>query len=231
MATVPGRRAAVPDFVNTLYRDNPVDPDGTMDGVENYYIRGWEPQKVHQMQFTLLNTWGGANWFDASQIIGIFEFGGTLFPDMPELSELQFNGAEVKTHASVGADSTTNGFDSANLGVCDDTCRQNPTAQPLDHFPTRFSWGIRAVALFRYQNALFGANIEPLLGFFWDVNGIAPGLGQNFVEGNKQILTGLRFDYLNKWIGEVRLTTFTGGSDYNSRRDRDNVSVYLGYTF
>ena len=87
------------------------------------------------------------------------------------------------------------------------------------------------MALFRYQNALFGANIEPLLGFFWDVNGIAPGLGQNFVEGNKQILTGLRFDYLNKWIGEVRLTTFTGGSDYNSRRDRDNVSVYLGYTF
>lgn len=231
VATVPGRRAAVPDFVNTLYRDNPVDPDGTMDGVENYYIRGWEPQKVHQMQFTLLNTWGGANWFDASQIIGIFEFGGTLFPDMPELSELQFNGAEVNTHASVGADSTTNGFDSANLGVCDDTCRQNPTAQPLDQFPTRFSWGIRAVALFRYQNALFGANIEPLLGFFWDVNGIAPGLGQNFVEGNKQILTGLRFDYLNKWIGEVRLTTFTGGSDYNSRRDRDNVSVYLGYTF
>lgn len=234
VGVIPSRRAAVPDFAETLFRNNPVDGDGTMDGEANYEIQGWVPQRVHQLQFTLLNSFGGSNWFDADQILTVFEFGGTLFPDMPELSELQFNGAEVNTHASTGADGTTNGFDSSNIATdddCNDACRQNPTAQPLDHFPTEFSWGIRSIALFRYQNALFGANIEPLLGFFWDVNGIAPGLGQNFVEGNKQILTGLRFDYLNKWIGEVRLTTFTGGSDYNSRRDRDNLSVYLGYTF
>ncbi len=234
---LPGRRSAVPDFVNTLYRDNPVDADGTRNGVENYYIRGWEREQVHQLQFTFINTWGGANWFDASQILTVAEIGGTYLPNMPEYSELQYNGAEVNTHASVGADNTTNGFDSGSLGAAcqgldnPNSCRQNPTSQALDHFPTDFSWGVRVLSIFRYQNALLGANLEPIVGFFWDVNGIAPGLGQNFIEGNKTLITALRFDYLNKWVGEVRLTTFTGGSDYNSRRDRDNVYVYLGYNF
>lgn len=236
--SLPGRRAGVPDYVETLFRNNPVDPDGTMNGVENYYIQGYESQPVHQMQYTLLNTFGGANWLNASQIIAIFEFGGTYFPDMPDLSELQFNGAETNTHISVGADGTQNGdIDSATFGdACGgqanpDRCRQNPTAAPLDHFPDKFSWGYRAVAVLRYQNALFGANLEPILGLFHDVKGIAPGVGQNFSEGNMQILTGLRFDYLNKWVGEVRLTTFTGGSDHNSRSDRDNVFAYIGYNF
>ena len=230
-AVIPGRRSAVPDYFHTLFRDRPVDPDGTMNGVENYYIPGFERQKVHQLQFTLLNTFGGANWFNASQIIAIFEFGGTLFPDMPELNQLQFNGAETNTHISTGADGNSNGFDSADFTVCTDSCRQNPTPAPIDHFPTQFSWGYRAVALFRYQNALFGANIEPLLGVFHDVKGIAPGVGQNFQEGRMEILTGLRFDYLNKWVGEVRLTTFTGGSDRNSSSDRDNLMAFVGYNF
>ena len=231
IATIPGRRSAVPDYFHTLFRNQPVDADGTMGGVANYYIPGFERQKVHQLQFTLLNTFGGANWFNASQIIAIFEFGGTLFPDMPSLDQLQFNGAETNTHFSVGANGTSNGSDSADFTVCDDSCRQNPTAAPVDHFPTEFSWGYRAVALFRYQNALFGANIEPLLGVFHDVKGIAPGVGQNFSEGNMEILTGLRFDYLNKWVGEVRLTTFTGGSDHNANSDRDNLMAFVGYNF
>lgn len=231
VTTFPGRRSAVPDYFNTLFRGQPVDEDGTMNGVENYYIPGFERQKVHQLQFTLLNTFGGANWFNASQIIAIFEFGGTLFPDMPELSRLQFNGAETNTHISGGANGTSNGFDSAEFTLCDDSCRQNPTAAPIDHFPTEFSWGYRAVALFRYQNAIFGANVEPLLGVFHDVKGIAPGVGQNFQEGRMEILTGLRFDYLNKWVGEVRLTTFTGGGDRNSSSDRDNLMAFVGYNF
>ena len=257
VGSVGSRRAAVPDFVNTIYRDNPVNPNGSMtiDGEEvfNYYIPGFERQKVHQLQFTLLNTFGGANWLNASQIITIFEFGGTYFPDMPALSELQFNGAETNTHITAGADATDNGIFSFDRLPAGDACRpenappgtdpgpgrggvnsnclQNPTAAPLDHFPTEFSWGYRAVALLRYQNALFGANIEPLIGVFHDVQGIAPGVGQNFSEGNMQILTGLRFDYLNKWVGEVRLTTFTGGSDRNARSDRDNLSAFIGYNF
>lgn len=248
VGNVGSRRAAVPDFVNTIYRDNPVNPNGSMtingEEVFNYYIPGFERQKVHQMQFTLLNTFGGANWLNASQIIAIFEFGGTYFPDMPELSELQFNGAETNTHITSGADLTSNGIFSFDGLADDDACRdetapggvapgclQNPTAAPLDHFPDKFSWGYRAVAVLRYQNALFGANLEPILGVFHDVQGIAPGVGQNFSEGNIQILSGLRFDYLNKWVGEVRLTTFTGGSDHNARSDRDNVFAYIGYNF
>ncbi|MBZ4369960.1 DUF1302 domain-containing protein, partial [Mycobacterium tuberculosis] len=77
--------------------------------------------------------------------------------------------------------------------------------------------------LTRFDSALLGANLEFLNGFFHDVGGIGPGLGQNFVEGRRQVLSGVRFDYLARFIGELRYTWFTGGGTRDALRDRDNV--------
>jgi hypothetical protein len=112
------------------------------------------------------------------------------------------------------------------------TVRQNPTAWK-DHggFGTKQSYGYRLVTLTRYDSALFGANIEFLNALFHDVHGVGPGLGQNFVGGRKQILSGIRFDYLSRIFGEVRYTWFTGGGVRDAQRDRDNLMVYGGYQF
>lgn len=232
--TLPGRRSAAPDFVATNYRGQAP--------TAGSYVRGWEPMKIGQANLNLLKTIGGDNPLGATQISLLLEMGYTHILDFPELSELQFNGAGTDTHISSGADGSvginprdvrTNPNDpstSSTDGTL--TVRQNPTAwYDRGGFGTAESYGYRLVTLVRYDNAFLGANVELLNTFFHDVEGVGPGLGQNFVEGRKQILSGVRVDYLSRFIGEVRYTWFTGGGIRDPLRDRDNLLVYLGYLF
>lgn len=236
IATLPGRRSAVPDFV-TQYRNPGCAPNCVQPG---QYIRGYEPMKIGQLNLSLLKTVGGDNPLGASQITMLLETGFTHLIDFPDISELQFNGAGTDTHVSAGADGSkginpadvrTNPNDpSTNKSAT--TVRQNPTAWPdRDAYGTKYSYGYRFVTLTRYDSALFGANLEFLNALFHDVRGVGPGLGQNFVGGRKQILSGIRFDYLSRVFGEIRYTWFTGGGVRDSLRDRDNLMIYGGYQF
>ena len=246
-ATVlPSRRAALPDYVQTIYRQQEVQPGA--------YIRGFERLKQGQLTTTLLKTFGGDNLLRASQILLVAEAGLTHIVDMPSLSEVQFQGGETNTHISRGADGTINEgiTDSAiatnatntqgdgdprcerqtydSIGGAEaESCRQNPTAEDPDKFGTEFSSGVRILSLIRYQDFFAGVNFEPLLALFYDIDGIGPGLGQNFQEGRTTALLGLRFDYLSRWFGEVRYTYLDG--DLNAQRDRDNIAVTVRYEF
>ncbi|HEY0916450.1 MAG TPA: DUF1302 domain-containing protein [Solimonas sp.] len=227
---LPGRRTAVPDFISQ-YRGVSVNPGD--------YIRGYERMKVGQLGTTFLKTIGGDNWVNASQVTLLLELGMTHVLDMPKLSELQFQGGGVDTHISGGADgslginpvdvrSDPNDPSSSNTTA---SLRQNPTAQRKGNFGTEYSYGYRLVTLTRFDDAFANVNLEFLNAFFHDVEGTAPGLGQNFVDGRMQIISGVRFDYLATWNGEVRYTWFTGGADRDALRDRDNLMLSLGYQF
>lgn len=231
-ATLPGRRTAVPDFI-TQYRGVTYQPGD--------YIRGYERMEVGQLGTTFLRIFGGGdNPFGASQMTVLLELGMTHVLDFPELHELQFQGGGVDTHISNGADGSV-GFnprdvrsdpnDPRSSRVSDNTLRQNPTAQKRANYGTEYSYGYRFVTLTRYDDAIYGINFELLNALFHDVEGTAPGLGQNFVEGRKQIISGIRFDYLATWNGEIRYTWFTGGEDRDASRDRDNLMLSLGYLF
>lgn len=253
VATLPGRRTAVPDFL-TEYRG------GVAGDVQpGQYIRGYESAKIGQAGLTLLKTVGGDNFLGASQITMLLEMGHTHVFDFPGLDELQFNGAGTDTHASAGIggsrginprdirtdvnDPSSHRCDAvtptANQSQADATTAcyrllQNPIPQgqvDIGAFGSQDSYGYRFVTLTRYDSALFGANIEFLNAFFHDVEGVGPGLGQNFVEGRKQILSGIRFDYLSRFVGELRYTWFTGGGLRDQTRDRDNIFFFLGYQF
>lgn len=243
VATIPGHRAATATFT-PVYRNVRRRNDGDAFGyAAGDYIRGYERMKQGQIDVTLLKTIGGDNPIGATQITLVFEFGHTYVFDFPELSEIQFNGAGTDTHPSVGADGTTginpvdlrlnpNDPTSVDPDLSQPGLRQNPTAhQDLGGFGTQQSYGYRAVALSRYDNAFLGVNLEFLTGFFHDVEGVGPGIGQNFVEGRKQSLFGIRGDYLSKYTGEIRYTWFSGGKLRDQLRDRDNLLVFLGYQF
>ncbi len=236
IATLPGRRSAAPDFM-MQYRNPGCEPNCVQAG---QYIRGYEPMKIGQLNLSFLKTIGGDNPLGASQITLLLETGYTHLIDFPDLSELQTNGAGTDTHISAGADGTrglnpvdvrTNASDpSTNKSAT--SVRQNPTAwNDRGGFGTKQSYGYRFVTLTRYDSALFGANLEFLNALFHDVSGVGPGLGQNFVGGRKQILSGIRFDYLSRVFGEIRYTWFTGGGVRDALRDRDNLMVYGGYQF
>jgi hypothetical protein len=231
LATLPGRRTAVPDFTS-VYRGVEYGPGD--------YIAGYERMKVGQLGTTFLKTFGGTNPIGATQIVALLELGMTQVFDMPSIDELQFQGAGVNTHISGGADGTTgiNPIDvrtdpnDPRTNGSDPNLRQNPTAHPDQAgFGTEISYGYRFVTLTRYDNAFYGVNLELLNAFFHDVEGVAPGLGQNFVEGRKQILSGIRWDYLSKYSGEIRYTWYTGNHRRDSLHDRDYLLIYLGYQF
>ncbi|HXG29297.1 MAG TPA: DUF1302 domain-containing protein [Nevskiales bacterium] len=229
VTVIPGRRSAVPDFVETRYRGHTVTPGA--------YIQGYEEMKVANFGTTFLNTISASNPLKADQIVVVFELGATKVFDMPGLDELQFNAAGADTHISNGADGSTglggNTLGSGCLanGANASACHQNPQAENPRAFPDDLAWGFRTVWVFRYQDAFLGVNLEPLVGWFKDIDGIAPGPGENFIEGRSTYLTGLRWDYLNQWSGELRYTIESGGRINNPRLDRDVVTLNLRYEF
>lgn len=246
-ATLPGRRTAVPDFLSR-YRNPNCDVNGTTNSFADdcvqpgQYIRGYEQMKIGQAGLTLLKTVGGDNPLGATQITLLLEMGHTYIFDFPGLDELQFNGAATDTHISAGIngslginplDTRTNPNDpTTNRSVA--TLRQNPISQAqvdVKGFGTEQSYGYRFVTLTRYDSAFFGANVEFLNGIFHDIEGVGPGLGQNFVEGRKVLLSGVRVDYLSRFIGELRYSWYTGGGLRDQIRDRDNLFLFLGAQF
>ncbi len=236
IAMLPGRRTAVPDFLQTTYRGEAVQA--------GQYVRGWEPMGVGQLNLNVSRLLGaGENPFGASQMTLLLELGYTHLPGFPDLGVFQSNGAGTDTHISAGADGSV-GVNPVDIrtDVNDPTSDSRDNSEllqnPRSHFAidrsgfgTKDSYGYRFVTLTRYNNAIFGANIELLNAFFHDVGGVSPGLGQNFVEGRKQIISGLRWDYQDRFIGELRYTWFTGGGSRDALRDRDNLLLFAGYSF
>lgn len=215
-STIPGRRHVVPDFVSG-YR-----------GVEvgaNDLVRGYERMKVGQLDATLIRSFSSGNWFRADQIIALFEVGFTQVYDMPSRKELQFDGGTLnRTHASPGADGT---------GTADgqpDPLRFTPTQQ-TSGFADDFAWGIRTLTRFEYNDVFSGIHFRPVLGFFWDVHGIAALPTQNFVEGRKEILLGTEIQLSQSLTTQVAYQWFTGGGMNNTRKDRDNLALSLSYSF
>lgn len=242
--TLPGRRTAVPDFI-TAYRG------GVAGQVQpGQYIRGYEQMDIGQGEIILLKLIGGDNPLGASQLTFLLEAGFTHLPGYPKLSEFQSNGAGTDTHISAGIGGSVGqnpldiraNPDDPSSHKCDVAADpaacynllQNPISQvqtDIKGFGTELSYGYRLITLARYDSAFFGANVEFLNGLFHDVKGVGPGLGQNFVEGRKQILSGIRMEYLSRFIGELRYTWFTGGANRDQLRDRDNLFLFLGYQF
>jgi len=229
---IPGRREAFPDFVS-VYRG--VTTATNAGYGPNEYIRGYERLKVGQANLTVLKLIGGDNPIGATQMTVLFEMGMNQVFDMPSLHELQFQGGGVDTHISDASDGTEgiNPDDPAiDQSTVANNLRQNPTAhKDLAGFGSSESYGYRLVNLNRWDSAVFGANLETLSIIQHDVKGTTPGIGTNFIEGRKQFAFGLRFDYLSRYLGEVRYSWNTGGRHRDSLRDRDNIQVSFGIQF
>ena len=228
-ATIPGRHSAFPAFT-TIYRGYACTSNA--DCIQpGQYIAGYERLKVGQANLTVLRLIGGDNPLAASQMTLLLEMGAQRVFNMPALGQLQLEGTGSDTHISGGADGTV-GIEPSNGTNPTNTNRQNPTANK-DYlgYGTSESYGYRFVNLNRWDNALFGANLETLFIFRHDVKGTSPGIGTNFSQGRKQANFGLRFDYLSTYIGEVRYSWLFGGGHHDAQRDRDNVFVTVGYQF
>ena len=226
VAGLPGARYAIPDFISA-YRGE--DPLGRAPGA---YIRGWEYFKTLQYNLGATYIMGPENWIWANQIIWFAELGATQVLDMPDLDELQIEGPGTFTHASAGTDGKgADGSRQSNSGVIGPSgLRFNPTQQ-REGFATDVSWGYRIIAIVRYDNVFPGISFEPTIIWAHDVDGIAPGPGENFVEGRKNLITNIEMRFGQGWSAVMGYVGFYGAGEQNLLRDRDFVNLGIRYRF
>lgn len=218
-------------------------------------IRGYERLQVANYSSTMLYA-TSVNPFAADQWIIIGDFGATQVFNMPGLDELQFGapgddnwygeGRNEIDHRTVGPSGDpcyedTNVLTTAVAGLAsippqvNATCaigllRQTPVTESGDTFATPFSWGFRVLSFLKYNNLIFGANLNQLFAVFVDVNGNSPGPGGNFVEGRKRFISGSEFTR-GDWTMNFKYTWFTGAGDRNLENDRDTYSIDIKYSF
>lgn len=181
------------------------------------FIKGYERRRVSQAQFTLTKLFGPGNFLNANQVAVVGEFGATHVWDLPDRSELRFEGPGTDTF---GGPSRQTGGNS-----------RSPVTTTSGHASST-SWGYRLVVAPTYNSFMGTAwNMTPRVAFNHDVNGVTPGPGGNFIEGRKQVTLGLSFDYQSKWQAGVSYTDFFGGGSNNLLGDRDFVSASVSYSF
>jgi hypothetical protein len=227
VAQLPGNRYTVPDFVSA-YRGR--DPASYAPGER---IRGWEYFKT--LQYNLGGTYiiGPNNWVKATQILLFGEFGVTQVLDLPDTDELQIEAPGTNTHASAGADgSGADGSRQSNSGVIGPSgIRFNPQQQDSDDFADDLSAGYRVIAIVRYDNLMPGISLEWTNILMHDIYNTAPGPGENFVEGRKNLITNAEFRFAPGWSAAVAYSGFYGGGEHNLLRDRDFVNLGVRYRF
>ena len=108
--------------------------------------------------------------------------------------------------------------------------RQTPVSEPGSTFATASSWGFRALAFLKYNNLIFGANLNQLIGVYVDVNGNSPSPAGNFVEGRKRFVWGSEFQR-GDWTMNFNYNWYTGAGDRNPENDRDNYGIDIRYSF
>ncbi|MGH8460249.1 MAG: DUF1302 domain-containing protein [Stenotrophobium sp.] len=209
--TVPGSRR-IPDFV-TAYRG------GTPgEVVPGQYIRGYERLQVMQGSLGLTKIFGNSDFLGTKDSALLFELTGIGVLDLPPLSKLQFEAPGTDTAAGPGASDTGN----------------NSYLNPIRNtggYVTSFSWGYRMGALLHYSDVLFpGLDMRPFLVFTQDVQGVSPGLGENFLQGRKLGVIDVRFSY-RQFDASLTQTFIFGGGDRNTLNDRDFLSASVGVRF
>jgi len=181
-------------------------------------IRGFMRRDVSRAQMTFTRLTGPVEWLGANDVALVGEIGAMHVWDLPDRSELRFNGPGTDTGGGVGNE--LNGGD-----------LRNPVTT-RDGFATSFSWGYRLVVAPTYNSFLGTAwNLTPRVAFNHDVTGVSPGPGGNFIEDRKSITLGANFSLLSRWGVNFAYTNFFGAGKNNLLKDRDFVSAAISYSF
>lgn len=214
------------------------------------YIRGYEEMQVYQFNLGGTQVLGATdNPIGADQIQFVFETGATWVPDLPSLDLLQLEAAGTYAHASAGADGSGGAWtterqqrlacsydpvthaprQSCSYGV--DGLRFNPHQANLDLYPDPFSWGYVLIAIIKYESVFPGISFAPQIIWKHDVNGTAPGPGENFIAGRKTADIQWETRYKSNFAFYLGYTWYTGAGDANIYRDKDMARAFVKAQF
>ncbi|HUS23996.1 MAG TPA: DUF1302 domain-containing protein [Candidatus Binatia bacterium] len=243
VGNIDGSARSFPNFIlpyrgRTVGENPPTDLSRPLDHRNPGYLQGYERFAVWQFNLGTTRIFSATeNPFAADQIILLGEAGADWIPDLPPLDRLQIQGPATFLHASAGADGS--GADGSHLAcstnpscsVGPDGARFNPHQQDASGYTTRFAWGYRVIGIVRYEAVFPGISIQPFFLLGHDVKGIAPGPGENFIEGRKSASVQIETRYHDAISLSVGYNWFWGAGTNNLLSDRDNAQIFAKYQF
>lgn len=191
-------------------------------------VQGWIPLDKWQLNTTFTKIFGPRLGTD--QIVFLTELGFIGVPDLPNKTTGGPNGNGLL-------------LDGPGTFVPGNPLLANPPGgplpplnvgetEPLDRFPTEFSWGYRLITRFDFLNLIGPWNVRPRIAWSHDASGTAPGPGGAFIEGRYAVTLGVAADYLARWRLDLSYTSFDGaGPHYNLATDRDFIQASIGVAF
>ncbi len=182
-------------------------------------IQGYRRLDVSQWDISTTKIFGPSKWLKNDQALLLVEAAGSHVHDMPEKDELLFEGP--------GSYLPYNPVVAAAVGLVDG---DGPQTQK-GGYATSFSWGYRIATQLTYNNVFNRYVVSPTLVFAHDVNGTSATPILNFVQDRKSLIMGVKATYLSVWELGLGYQRYWGGGSFNLIRDRDNVSLSLGYSF
>ncbi len=197
------------------------------------FFSGYEEVDLTQAQTTIVK------FFDqvmgASRVTLVGEVGWAHVGGRPGRSERRLG-----RHPAYGMGD----FGELDLGVgapvtcagCDGTANEqlglvpNPTPSHCtsDGYVTDNSWGYRIRGVWEYNDVFAGVNLFPQIAWSHDVDGVYPGAGFN--AGNQALGLSVRAEYNRRYRADIGYVSFFGG-DYDTRNDRDFLSLSVGMSF
>jgi hypothetical protein len=195
-------------------------------------LDGYDTMDIWQAQMTYIK------FFDqvlgADRLAVAAEVGATYIPDLPDLDDARFGrSGAFGVGDSVGVDTvvTAPGDDACvdGYGAGKSGANSNPSNCTDEGYVTQLSGGIRVRAGIDYNNAFSGVNMKPNVALSYDV-GNGPEPGAQFINERLTTAIGVKFIYQNQTQVSVDYTNFSGG-DYNTTKDRDNISLAASYSF
>jgi hypothetical protein len=232
---LPGAGRSFPNFVipyrGGVLGENP----------PNSYIRGWERFQTLSMDLGATYVEGNTDFtprmLHASQVIWLPEVGFRGILDLPPQDRLALAVPGTYTSPTAGADGS--GADgsrqacSSNI-ACQygpDGLRFNPHQAPLGLYPTRWSGGVGAVILIRWDDILPDISLDPQIIIKHDVFGHSPGYLSNYVQGRTLWDTNIEVRYRDFLSVNLGYQMWAGGGDANLFNDRDTAKFFVKYSF
>ena len=207
----------------------------------NSYIRGWERFQTLSLDIGATYVEGNTDFtprlLHASQVIWLPEIGARGILNLPPLDRLALAVPGTYTSPTAGADGS--GADgsrqacSSNV-ACQygpDGLRFSPHQAPLGLYPTRWSGGVGAVILIRWDDILPNISLDPQIIIKHDFFGHSPGYLSNYVQGRTLWDTNIELRYRDYLSVNVGYQLWAGGGDANLFNDRDTAKFFVKYSF
>ena len=185
-------------------------------GLYNQRVDNFRKKPVTQIQTTMIHSLNDV--LGASKLMMVAEVGAVHIDELEDKEQIKYGRSAVYGSGVEGA-----AVACKNPLLEESYCR-------LDGFTTEWSWGYRLKTNLNYSNVFKGINLTPGLAYRHDVNGHSYAPGTQFVQGSQALTASLNMDYLGTYSAGLSYTDYFGG-DFNTKTDRDFVSMTLGAKF